>query len=559
MLRHFAAIALSAMAILTLAASQARADDYSLTIGEKTVSMGGARHQAIAVNGQIPAPTLHFREGEDVAIHVTNRLATDSSIHWHGLRLPAAMDGVPGFNGFPGIKPGETFTYRFTVKQNGTYWYHAHSGLQEQAGLYGAIVIAPKTPDPVRYDRDYIVMLSDFPGDAPSRIFANLKADSDYYNYSKRTIGDFFNGVAQKGLGATLADRAAWGRMRMSPTDLSDVSAYTFLIDGKTAADNPNFLFKPGERVRLRFVNGASMTYFDVKIPGLRMNVVAADGQNVEPVPVDEFRISPAETYDVIVNPGEAKAFTIFAQSLDRTGYARATLSPHEGMSAPVPRLYPRALLSMSDMPGMDGMKTGSGNGTPAMQNMPGMDMKDMDMGGTAMPGMDMSGAKPAEKSTSSSSGWNSGYPPGEKVLSYNDLKALEPDADTRPPDREIVVHLGGNMQRYIWTMNGKKFDDAGPIELRYGERIKLTLVNDTMMAHPMHLHGMFVELLNGQSPPWLPRKHIVNVPPGKTVSVLFTADAPGEWAVHCHLLYHMMAGMMRKVTISRVTADAAP
>ena len=575
--------------VLALASAPvvAHAGEYNLSIGEKTVNYGGHATEAVAVNGQIPGPTLHFKEGEDVVIHVTNTLKTTSSIHWHGMLVPAAMDGVPGLNGFDGIKPGETFTYRFTIRQSGTYWYHAHSGMQEQMGLYGSIVIDPKTPDPVKADRDYVVMLSDFPPDQGERILANLKVNSDYYNYGHRTVGDFFRDASRNGLNATIADRKMWGQMRMDPTDLSDVSGYTFLINGKTAADNENFLFKKGERVRLRFVNGASMTYFDVKVPGLKMTVVAADGQNVVSVPVDEFRISPAEIYDVIVEPQDDKAFTIFAQSIDRMGYARATLAPQEGMSAAVPPMYPRTLLTMADMGDMGGMdmssmpgmtmdapdKPASDNGI--MGNMPGMDMSKpmpgmtintpasghdnmsgMDM--TTMPGMTMDAPDSSGASDTQLTGWMGGFPAGEKVLSYADLKALTPDTDMRPAAREIAVHLGGSMQRFIWTINGQKESDAKPIELRYGERVKLTFINDTMMAHPMHLHGMFVELMNGQPMDRLPKKHIVNVPPGQTYSVLLTADEVGEWAFHCHLLYHMAAGMMTKVVVSRMTADAA-
>jgi CopA family copper-resistance protein len=593
----------------------ARADEYNLSIGSKIVAYGGHDTEAIAVNGEIPGPTLHFREGEDVVIHVTNTLPVDSSIHWHGMLVPAAMDGVPGLNGFAGIKPGQTFTYRFNVRQNGTYWYHAHSGLQEQMGLYGPIVIDSKQPDPVKADRDYVVMLSDFPPEQADRVFANLKASSDYYNYSRRTIGDFFEDVSRDGWKATVADRAMWGRMRMDPTDLSDVSGYTFLVNGKSAADNETFLFKPGERVRLRFINGGTMTYFDVKVPGLKMTVVAADGQNVVPVAVDEFRIAPAEIYDVIVEPRDDKAATIFAQAMDRTGYARATLAPRAGMSAAIPPMYPRTLLTMADMGGAMGGDMGD-TSQGGDQPMAGMTLDSMDMGSTDagnmgagntdMGSMDMppaptaaSGGKktilyyrdpmggsdtsPVPKTDSMGmdylpvyasdadaanaapaapdvrpTGWLGGFPPGEKVLSYADLKALTPDPDTRAPDKELVLHLTGNMQRFIWTINGKKDGEGEPIRLRYGERVKITFVNDTMMAHPMHLHGMYFELMNGQPAGFMPEKHIVNVPPGQSYSVLLTADEEGTWAFHCHLLYHMAAGMMTELVVARPTPNAS-
>lgn len=573
------------VALMTLGApSAARAGEYNLSISEKTVEYGGHETRAIAVNGTIPGPTLHFKEGEDVVIHVTNTMSIDSSIHWHGMLVPAAMDGVPGLNGFRGIKPGETFTYRFHVRQSGTYWYHAHSGLQEQMGLYGAIVIDPAKPDVTKSDRDYVVMLADFPPDQADRVLANLKVNSDYYNHAHRTIGDFFTDVSRDGWKATIADRKMWGGMRMDPTDLSDVSDYTFLINGKTAEANETFQFKPRERVRLRFINGGTMTFFDVKIPGLKLTVVAADGQDVVPVSVDEFRIAPAEVYDVIVEPKDEKAYTLFAQSIDRTGYARATLAPHEGMQAAIPAMYPRALLTMADMGSMDGMDMSSGDDQPmAGMSMDSMDMSGMDMsklpegkgkilyyrnpmGGSdtsPTPKKDAMGmdyipvyegdtSKPDTRPT----GWLGGFPPDEKVLSYADLKALTPHEDTRPADKELVLHLTGNMQRFIWTINGKKDGEAAPIALRYGERVKITFINDTMMAHPMHLHGMFVELMNGQPAAYMPKKHIVIVPPGKSYSVMLTADEEGTWAFHCHLLYHMAAGMMTELTVTRAEAS---
>lgn len=532
----------------------AHAGEYALVIGRADVDVGGRHGETITLNSEFPGPVLRFKEGEDVAVRVTNKLKEDASVHWHGFLLPGDMDGVPGLNGFPGIKPGETFTYRFKLRQSGTYWYHSHSGGQEQEGLYGAIVVDPAKGG-VKVDRDLAVLLSDFTTEKPDEILGNLKADAGYYNYSKRTVGDFFRDIGGKGLGATLRDRLAWGEMRMDPTDLADVTGYTFLVNGKSASANWTGLFKPGERLRLRFINASAMTYFDLRIPGLKMIVVAADGQNVMPVPVDEIRLAIAETYDVIVAPAD-KAYTIFAQSLDRSGYARGTLSPREGMTAAVPAMRPRSLLTMSDM-GMGGMKMDHGS-MPG--SMPGMDHSSMAMGGMQMPGMDMPDMKkePQAKDGETPMGWNSGFPVGEKVLSYADLRSLTPQKDTRPPAREIIVRLGGNMERYVWTLNGKTFVEARPIDLAYGERVKLTFVNDTMMAHPMHLHGMFVQLDNGQPAARLPNKHIVSVPPGRSYSVLLTADEAGEWAFHCHLLYHMASGMMNKVVVARMSTEAA-
>jgi CopA family copper-resistance protein len=531
-----------ALTIACLFAVPAWAGEYKLTIERTPVSIAGRAVPAVTLNGQIPGPTLRFREGEDVTIYATNRLDEDASVHWHGILLPAMMDGVPGLNGYPGIKPGETFTYRFKVRQAGTYWYHSHSNLQEQAGLYGALIIDPATPDPVATARDYTIVLSDFTDENPNEILRNLKNDHSYYNRGRRTIGDFFSDVGRDGLGAALGDRMHWGEMRMDPTDMSDVSGYTFLINGKTAADNWTGLFQPGERVRLRFINASSMSYFDVRIPGLKMIVVQADGQNVEPVPVDEFRIAVAETYDVVVAPKEEKAYTIFAEPIDRSGFARATLAPRAGMQGEVPERRARTLLSMDDM----GKAMGEHSGQ--------MPMARHDGGGHDHGSMGHDMAMPESPTPT---GWaNAGTPKGMRALSYTDLRSFTPQPDVREPSREIVVRLGGSMERYIWTLNGAKTEHAAPIELKFGERVKLTFVNESMMAHPMHLHGNFVQLVNGQPAERLPNKHVVNVAPGSSYSVLLTANEPGEWAFHCHLLYHMATGMMTKVVVARMSAQ---
>ncbi len=518
--------------------SGAIAGTYDLTVDEMRAGYDRGERLTMAINGQIPAPTLRFTEGEDVTINVTNKMDTDTSIHWHGILLPFTQDGVPGIS-FPGIKPGETFTYRFRIKQAGTYWYHSHSGLQEQEGMYGPIIITPAKREPFKFNRDYVVMLSDWTDEKPEAILGHLKKNSDYYNYAQRTAGTFFKDVAGKGLRATLKDRAEWGKMRMTPTDISDVSGYTFLVNGKSAAQNWTGLFKPGERVRLRIINGASMSYFDVRIPGLKMTVVQADGNNVQPVPVDELRIAVAETYDVIVQPEEEKPFTIFAESLDRTGYARATLAPAEGMSGEIPALRPRPQLTMADMGGMDhGSMAGMDKAGKAETAMPGMDH-------SGMAGMDMSDME---------ADMQSGLAPkaaleGGKVLVYGDLKAMVPYAAYRAPDREIEMKLTGNMQRYFWSFDGKKYSEAEPIRLKYGERVRFTFVNQTMMNHPMHLHGMWMQLDTGKKK-FNPLKHVVNVPPGQSLSVDVPADAMGEWAFHCHLVYHMATGMFRKVIV---------
>lgn len=504
-------------------ASSANAKEYSLEINRETVNITGHPVEKVTVNGGIPAPTLFFKEGEEAVIHVTNNLDEPSSIHWHGLLIPGAMDGVPGFNGFPGIMPGQTFTYRFPVRQTGTYWYHAHSKGQEQDGLYGSLVFSPAGTDPIRTDRDYVVVLSDFTEEDSDDIMGNLKMDSSYYATARRTVGDFFDEVEDKGFDKAWKDVRDWGQMRMARTDLSDVSGYTFLINGKSPAQNWTGLFKPGERVRLRFINASAMSIYDVRIPGLKMRVVQADGQNVEPYDIDEFRSAPAETYDVVVTPKEDKAYTIAAESIDRTGFGIGTLAPREGMRGEMPKPRPRALLTMGDM---------------GMMDMDGMDMTAADM----------------------ISGWaKAGTPPGDKALDYADLRYAGIQKDTRVPERTIDVRLGGNMERFIWTINGKKFADAEPIRLRYGERVRLKFTNETMMAHPMHLHGMFVQLENGQPAEKLPNKHTVIVAPGQSYSVLLTADEVGEWAFHCHLQFHMMAGMMTKVVVAKLDAADMP
>jgi len=548
----------------------------------------------------LPGPVLRWREGEKVTLRVTNNLVEDSSIHWHGLILPTNMDGVPGLS-FEGIKPGETFEYQFSVNQSGTYWYHSHSGYQEPTGMYGAIVIEPKEPDPVSYDRDYVVMLSDWSDEKPQDIYAKLKKRSDYYNFRERTAGDLWSDIKGKGIARTWSDRSMWNKSRMSETDISDVTAYTYtyLMNGVTPKEGWVGLFKRGEKVRLRFINGSSMTLFDVRIPGLRMTVVASDGQNIKPVSVDEFRIGVAEIYDVVVEPNDDRAHTIFAQNIDRTGYTRGTLTTDLSLGATVPRMDPAPTLSHRDM-GMSMDMSGGMQGMAGVGAMAGMDHSQHDM--SKMPSMDhrqrqASGMETMKSSSSrgqeeslSKAGFandsgsnkravthakaengphvdmlaknpqsglndpgvglrNHQQTYGRKVLTYADIKSLYPSRDLREPSREIELHLTGNMSRYMWSMNGVKFADAKPLELKYGERVRITLVNDTMMSHPMHLHGMWSELETGD-PNYLPRKHTVIVQPGSKISYLVTADAVGRWAYHCHLVYHM-PGMFREVRVS--------
>jgi CopA family copper-resistance protein len=519
---------------------------FQLEIGPVPMNVTGRAITGTGINGQIPAPILRWREGDTVTLAVSNRLSEPTSIHWHGIRAPSPMDGVPGLS-FPGIAPGETYVYRFPVHQSGTYWYHSHSGFQEQTGVYGPLVIEPKAGYPQPFDRDYVVFLSDWSDTSPDTIVSNLKFQSDYYNSRQRTAGTFFEDVAKNGFAATVVDRLEWGRMRMSPTDILDVSGatYTYLINGHPPAANWTALFRPGERVRLRFINGSSMSIFDVRIDGLPMTVVQADGNDVMPVTVDEFRISVAETYDVIVQPKADRAYTIFVQVEDRTGYARGTLAPRPGMAAAIPPMDPRPLRTMTDM-GMGGMDAGS---------MPGMQMNH-----GAMPGMQMSSeAKKlegtvgvdnvAEMPTERLNRPGEGIPSERRALTYSDLRATRPGGDPRPPSRDITLHLTGNMERFIWGFDGKKFSEADPIALQRGERVRFVLINDSMMEHPIHLHGLWSELENGHGE-YRPYKHTINVKPGEKLSYLVTADEPGRWAYHCHLLYHMETGMFREVRV---------
>lgn len=520
---------------------------FDLQIDERAVNITGKRRVATLVNGRLPGPVLRWREGDLVSVRVMNRLAVPTSIHWHGVIVPADMDGVPGLS-FKGIGPGETFTYRFRVNQSGTYWYHSHSRFQEQIGLYGAIVVEPRGGERQRADREHIVLLSDWTDSDPEHIYRTLKLHSDYFNFGKRTAGQFLSDVRSHGWHATVADRRMWGEMRMSPTDLADVSgyAYTYLMNGTAPAGNWTGLFLPGERVRLRFINGSSMTYFDVRIPGLKLTVVAADGQDVEPVSVDEFRIGSAEVYDVIVEPVEDRAFCIFAQALDRSGYASGTLVPRPGMKAQVPQLGARAVLTMADMSAAEMAATGM---SPATMATPDMATKhDMSgMGAMQMP-------QQASRLDDPGVGLRDN---GRRVLTYADLHTIGGPLDHREPGREIELHLTGHMARFIWAFDDKKFSASEPLRFDYGERLTLVLVNDSMMLHPIHLHGMWGEIYSSDSQ-FLVRKHTITVQPGQRLSYRVTADALGTWAYHCHLLYHMEAGMFREVVVERRAAAGA-
>ena len=693
-MRRFVGLLLAATTLMTGAVS---ARTYDLVIDRQKVEVEpGRKDMAITLNGGITGPVLRFTEGEMATIRVTNHLKETTSIHWHGLLVPGSKDGSPGFNGFAGIKPGETYTYTFNLRQTGTYWYHAHSATQEQAGQYGALIIDPKSGSDIalKADRDQVVLLSEHTRTDPERILRNLKGDSGYYNLTKRTTPEFFRDVGKFGLKKTLADRRAWNTMRMDPTDIADVGNYTLLVNGLPSDRNPSFYFTPGEKVRLRIINGSAMSFMDVRMPGMTMTVVAADGRSVEPVKVDEFRIGVAETYDVVVEPKDDRAYPLWVETLDRKASVLAALAPRDGMTVAAPAPRPRQVLLMSEMgsmggmamggkpgktaDGMAGMDMGAAKASPAAKpteamagmdmsggSMAGMDMgpakaaaakpvdtmAGMDMSGGSMPGMDMGPAKSAaampgmdmggqntamaptsppielvgsavvasqgglrspfpkvdygmgadttapmngmamsdggmpgmtgssdnmagmpgmskpalarEGDTDGSGrvfGWATGAPYGARVLSVRDLRSLTPQHDVRKPSRDIVIKVSGNMERYIWTLNGAKFGDAPPIKVDFGERVRITFVNETMMAHPMHLHGMFFQVENGQPMDRLPDKNVVTIAPGKTQSILLTADEAGEWPLHCHLLYHMESGMMQKLVVASVNKpDGTP
>ena len=601
---------------------------FDLTYSPLKVNFTGEERFATAINGSVPAPVLRWKEGDTVTLRVNNQLSEDTSIHWHGIILPEEQDGVPGIS-FNGIKPGESFTYQFKLNQSGTYWYHSHSGFQEQLGAYGIIVVDSKEPEPFSYDRDYAIMLSDWSDENPHDVYAKLKKLPHYYNFRERTVSESMAEIREKGWKGFRAERDMWDNMRMSDRDISDVTGYTytFLMNGVTPADGWMGLFKKGEKIRLRFVNGAAMTFFDVRIPGLKMKVIATDGQYIEPVSVDEFRIGVAETFDVIVEPEADMPYSIFAQAIDRSGYARGTLTPDASLIAEVPSMDEAPILTHGDMgmghgghdmAGMDHSMHNMGSMDHSQHNMPAMDHSQHNMGGMDhsqhnmsgmdhsqhnMPAMDhsqhnmagmdhsqhnMTGMDHSQHNKrvlqpmgSGGAGYGSNRPiqhasteygphvdmradaaeyrlddpgvglrnNGRKVLTYADIRNLYKTHDPREPGREIDLHLTGNMSRYMWSINGIKFADAEPLMLKYGERVRINLINDTMMNHPIHLHGMWSDLETGD-PDYIPRKHTVVVQPGAKISYLVTADAMGSWAYHCHLIYHM-AGMFRKVTVA--------
>jgi len=545
--------------------------NFKLDIGYKSVNFTGRAKQAFAVNGSVPSPILRWKEGSRITLDVTNHLAQDSSIHWHGIILPTNMDGVPGLS-FPGIKPGETFRYQFDVNQSGTYWYHSHSGFQEQQGMYGVIIVDPIEPVPYSYDREHVIVLSDWSDKDPLDVYADLKKSPHVYNIDERTLGDLARDVRNKGVVKALNQRAMWNNMRMSDTDLSDVTGrvYTFLMNGETPASGWVGQFKRGEKVLLRFINAAAMTLFDVRIPGLKMTVVAADGQYVQPVSIDEFRLGVAETYDVIVEPSSEQAYTLFCQAIDRSGFARGTLTPDPEMVPTIPEMDESPILSHADM----GMVHHGGHSASATTDntctlehaaMGHCEMSskiiqnfatgEAGYGSVKRPSFDLIKKGPHIDMLADGARYRLDDPGvglrnnGRRVLTYSDLFNLNKTPDPREPEREIELHLTGNMSRYMWSINGVKYRHADPITMKYGERVRITLINNTMMNHPMHLHGVWSDLETGDGD-YIPRKHTVIVQPGSKVSYLVTADAIGTWAYHCHLLYHMPS-MFREVHIS--------
>lgn len=567
--------------------------DIRLTVGRSDFTVGGRSGHAVTVNGGLPAPLIRLQEGQSARLSVTNSLNEDTSIHWHGLLLPFQMDGVPGVS-FPGIGPGETFVYEFPVRQAGTYWYHSHSNLQEAMGLYGPLIIDPATPDAQPYDREHILVLSDWSFLHPHDILDRLKKSPGYFNRQRTTLAGLISGRD----GVSLADRRLWGAMRMEPRDVSDVgaAAYTYLVNGHGPDENWTGLFQPGERVRLRIINAAAMSIFNFRIPGLPMTVIQADGKDVRPVEVDEFQIAVAETYDVIVTPSSDRAFTIFAEALDRSGAARATLAPRLGMSAPIPELRPPVTLSMRDM-GMGDGHAGMNHGAPSPASQPPRPAETVDhaamdhaaMGHGPMTPPPPSGLTPQTPAHAASAMRDvRNAPPGmatgvgvdmiapapvdrmgdrplgletapHRVLVYTDLVALRSNPRASEPTRALTIHLTGNMERFMWGFDGRKFSEiVDPIRFGLNERVRVTLVNDTMMSHPIHLHGHFFELVTGATADRQPLKHTVNVMPGGKAVFDLTADAPGDWAFHCHMLMHMHAGMFNVVTVRPVETAAS-
>ncbi len=597
-----------------LAALPAQAATHDLVIERLKLPVEPGRlADVIAINGSVPGPVLHFTEGETETVRVTNRLAETTSIHWHGLLVPPPKDGAPGFNAFAGIKPGETFTYSFPIRQNGTYWYHAHSATQEQAGQYGAMIIAPRAADPITADRSHVVLISELTREDPERILRNIKGDADYYNFNKRTLPQLLKDAGKFGLGKTLKDRAQWATMRMDPTDIADVSGYRLMINGQPPAKQPWLLAKPGEKVRLRLINGTAMSIVDVRIPGVSMTIVAADGRQVEPVTVDEFRMGVAETYDVIVEPQGDKPRALWIETIDRRAHVLASLSADAGQPAEAPAPRPRQILLLSEMghdmaamaspsaatdcppehaamghctpkaatptpanpsatdPNCPPEHAAMGHCTPKNTPRTGTAVV-TDAGATAYPRVDYGygsdpmagmnhaamghGALAAEGETDGSGrvfGWATGAPRGARVLSMRDLRAATPQDDRREPTQTITIKVAGNMQRYIWTLNGAKYGEAPPLRVKFGDRVRIIFVNESMMAHPMHLHGMFFQVENGQPMDRLPDKNVIVVAPGRTQSILLTANEAGEWPLHCHLLYHMESGMMQKLVVASV------
>ncbi len=571
--------------------------EIDLVIAETPINFTGVTRMATTINGSIPAPTLRLREGDEVTIRVTNRLAVSTSIHWHGILLPYQMDGVPGIS-FKGIAPGETFTYRFKLRQSGTYWYHSHSGFQEMTGMYGALIIEPRAGERHHTDQDHVVQLSDWTDENPMHAFSKLKVQSDIYNFSQPTFFDFTRDVSNMGLQAALEKRQMWNQMRMNPTDLADLSAatFTYLMNGTAPASNWTGLFNKGDRVRLRFINAASNSFFDVRIPGLKMTVIQSDGQDVEPVSIDEFRFGPGETYDVLVEPKD-DAYTIFAQSMERSGYALGTLATRQGLSASIPTLDPVEWLTMTDMMGamshQEMNQKGMDHSAMSMGNMDmgGMDHSNMHGGmamdhsqhsGQSMPGMNQATRSPLAKPSSTVRHARTEYgpsvdqrvntprttlddpgiglrdlsekglrPQGHRVLTLADLKSIDGILDDqREPVRELELHLTGNMERYSWSFDGLEFGKSTPVSLRHNERVRIILQNDTMMTHPMHLHGMWSELETDQGELRV-RRHTIPVQPAQRISYLTTPHDLGRWAWHCHLLFHMDAGMFREVVVS--------
>jgi hypothetical protein len=533
--------------------------EYNLTIEENKMTLGGVSANAMTINGSIPGPTLEFNEGDLAIINVTNKMDVETSVHWHGLILPNFYDGVPYLT-TPPIKPGTTFQYRIPINQSGTYWYHSHTMLQEQSGVYGSIIIHPKEKT-LEYDKDLMVVLSDWTNEEPMNVLRNLKRGNEWYQVKKGTAVPLSRVIEEGALGAQFK----FWRDRMEGADIADIYYPAFLTNGKKTAKYPDF--KPGEKVRLRFINASASTYYWIDFGGGNPMMVSSDGLDVVPTSKERFLFGVAETYDVIVTIPEG---TLEVTATAQDGSGHTSLHIGEGTLFPAKTIdRPDKIEMMKQMSKMD-MKMGApalaGNkekNTPEylMENYGmQMDMKDgkmkmsdkMSMNKDKMNNsmdikMDNKNAhKHHDMSKMSKDTSSFNYKNRKTYFNYNHLKAKEKTAyNADLPVNDILLNLTGNMQRYIWSMNGVPLSETDKIKIKSNEVTRITFNNLTMMHHPMHLHGHYFRVIN-ENGERSPLKHTVNVPPMQKVVIEFYNEEYGDWFFHCHILYHMMGGMAR-------------